>query len=387
MAMGRLDEARVAYEKQIEINPRDIYSYNNLAVCFQRQGYWDKAVENLRKQLEINPSDQYATGNLPRALMRAGRWSQVEQAAEEVLKTAPSPGHRLNRALGRVCSGKAEDARKELDGAIKPPSIAGFNTAAYFLTECGKEPELASFYVTRSLDLFEATEDRARHSTMSVALAMQSYRIQILDTRGLVLFKEGNLEQAAAILEAALALGPDTDSVKHLAQVEWKLGRREQSLRHWKEAITLQPGRLEEVPPDLRKMLDTVPPLSSAGEWYSLPAQMVSSLPQEISSDQPVYFFIVAKPEGSIEIAREVDKSDPAAAALLPAIEKLRFPVIKVDGLPVPNVQLLRVHKDSEGKVSVARSISAEAIAIAAELSPADFPAPPPAPAPRPANQ
>jgi tetratricopeptide (TPR) repeat protein len=65
---GDLDAAQKAYERQISINPRDPYAYNNLGLLQERQGRWDAAIESFRMQLRVHAGDSGATSNLPRAL-------------------------------------------------------------------------------------------------------------------------------------------------------------------------------------------------------------------------------------------------------------------------------------------------------------------------------
>jgi len=54
----------------------------------------------------------------------------------------------------------------------------------------------------------------------------------------------------------------------------------------------------------------------------------------------------------------------------------MKFPVIQVDASPLPSVYIVRLVKGPDGKVALGRSVSREAVAIAANLMPSEFPAP-----------
>jgi TonB family protein len=60
--------------------------------------------------------------------------------------------------------------------------------------------------------------------------------------------------------------------------------------------------------------------------------------------------------------------------------------VVAVEGQPISTVHILRIVKSADGKTTVARSVGPEALAIAADLLPAEFPVAPPAPGPAAAN-
>jgi TonB family protein len=377
-AMGDLDGAQKAYEKQISINPRDRYSYNNLGLVQERQGRWDEAIVNLRKQIAINPGDSYATANLPRALIQAHRWAEAETAASRALEAHPGNAqHRLNLAIARVCQGKAADPRREIEDALgaRPPA-ALLNNASYYLTECGKESELAESYIRKALDLALSAQEPLGGRTISSAIAHQITISTYLDTYGWLLFRQNNTERSVSLLSAAATLAPRAELFVHLAEAESKSGRTDLAVSHWREATFLEPGRRSQVPPEIAPKLTSTPPLSLDSSWYPLTSDSLAVI-EDVG--QPSYFFVMADPSGGVTSARELDAEDQPARRILPAVRAIPFPVVKIDGNPIPTVHLIRVQKESNGKVLAARSLGTEAVAIAGELAPAEFPSPAPA--------
>ncbi len=376
-AMGDLEGAEKAYQKQIALNPNDRYSYNNLGLVEERLGHWDRAVENLRKQIEVHPGDSYATANLPRALIHAGRWAEAETAASKALAAQPNNAqHRLNLSVARVCQGKVANPRQELDTALSArPSASILNNAAYYLAECGQEYELAGGYIQKALDLLESETVPPEGRSMPAAITRQVAISTYLDTYGWLLFRQEKADRAVNLLTAAVALAPRAELYAHLAQAEAKSGQRELVARHWREATFLEAARMREVPADIASQLSSIETVSPDRIWYPLPDGWLTNA-DLLPAGQPSYFFVTAGLDGKVQSARALDSDDPVARMILPAVRSISFPVVTADGRPQSTVHLVKVTRESNGKVVAARSVAPEAVAIAGELAPAEFPLP-----------
>jgi TonB family protein len=381
-ALGKLEDAKKAYEKQIAVNPADPYAYNNLGLIEERLGHWDKAIQSLQKQLEVHPGDSYAIANLPRALIHNARWAEAEVSSSKALELHPdNTQQKINLAVARVCQGKAIDARQEIDAAIGPRPVAStLNNAAYYLIDCANQLDLAVKYASRALEMATTSAAAARKQTISAAVNAQVALGRYLDTYGWVLFKQGKLEQAIDLLAAGVALSPRGEPCAHLAEAELKAGNTERAAQFWSEAIYLEPGLLDQVPPSIAAMLPSTPRLSSDREWHPLTLSAEIALP----ADQPSYFFALVNVDGSVQSVRELNKDDEAAKNVLPSIQTIAFPVIKIEDHPISAVYLIRVMSGGDGKVAIARSVGTEAMAIASDLAPGEFPLPVPAVAPVP---
>lgn len=387
-ALGKLQEAQRAYEQQIVLSPKDAYAYNNLGLVQERMGHWETAVASLRKELEVHPGDSYATANLPRASIHARRWEEAAEAASNALRAQPNNAQqRLNLSIARVCQGKTENARQQIDAALgAQPSSALLNNAAYYLTECDQENDLAESYINRALAQAKSMGASSRSGTMSAAINSQNSFSTYLDTYGWLMFKESKIEQAIKVLSASIGLAPRAEVYAHLAVVEAKIGLDQEAVRHWREATFLEPGQIQKVPQLLVGRLEATKPLSLDRGWYPLPAEGAGKATPDFPTGQPLYFFVIANGDGSVESVRELDSDDPAAKTTLPAVRAIRFPVVQMDEAPLPTVHIVRLVKDGGGNVLVARSVGAEAVAIASERAPAEFPPPPPPAPPSPSS-
>ena len=371
-ALGKLEEAQQAYRKQVEINPSDQYAYNNLGLVQERLGNWAQAIDSLKKELQVHPGDTYATSNLPVALIHMKRWAEAEEAASRAATAQPANlTHRLNLAVAQVCDGTAPDARKELDAALGArPSSPLLNNAAYYLTECGKEPELAESYIRRALEIVDRSQAAAMRGTIAAAIGHQNTLSTHLDTYAWLLFKTGKIDRALELFDASVTLSPRADVFAHFAEAEAKAGRSQEALIHWREATLLEPGMVAQVPAEAAGKLKTVPALSSDRGWYPINADLPENALDALRPDQACYFFAISNPDGTVQSARALDPEDPAARQLAPAIRALSFRVVKVDANPIPTAHIVRIAREKDGPAVVSQSVSTEALAIASELAP-----------------
>jgi TonB family protein len=384
--LDRLDEAQKVYEKQIEINPAEQYAYNNVALVYERQGNWARAIESLRKQLQVRPGDPYAIRNLPRPLIHEHRWAEAEEASLAALRLQPESAlYRLYAAVSRVCQGKAADVRHELDTALGPrPAAGSLNNAAYYLTECDQQSDLAESYIRKALDQMRTTASSVANGTMASMIAFQNSLSAYLDTYGWLAFKQDKYEHAIELFFAAAALSPRAEAYAHLAQAEEKAGHADKALLYWRQAAFLEPGQMPQVPAEVAKNLDQVAALSLDREWYRFKADLPGDSAASIRTGHPLYFFASANRDGSVQSMRELDSEDDAARSMLPALRTILFPQVQAEGNPIATVHILRITKGADGNVMVARSVGAEAVAIAGDLAPAEFPVPAPATPPAP---
>lgn len=371
--LGEWEEARKAFEKQIDVNPKDLYAYNNLGVLLAFEGYWDKAVENYKKQLAANPGDRYATGNLPQTLLQVGQFEEAAEAASKATKTEPSGVLQLYAAIARVCTHGKSNGVAELDAALGAlPSAAWLNAAAYHLGECGSDLNAAQRYAERAMDLMDGASGNSTRRDISTAISFQSMYGAYLDTLGWILYKKGETERAAALIAAASGLAQVPEELAHLATALWKLGQTEEAVRWGQEAVFLGPGFRSALPPQLTSQIGKGPGVSVDGVWY--PVTLTNSMSLAAATDRPLYYFVVAGSGGEIESIRALDAGDELAQAALDGLRKLRIPSASVQGRSVRTAQFLKLVRGADGKATLYRSVSARAIALAAELAPDEFP-------------
>jgi tetratricopeptide (TPR) repeat protein len=105
---------------------------------------------------------------------------------------------------------------------LKPEEATAYNALGYSLAD-------------RNLRLPEAA------ALIDKALSLAPDDAFILDSKGWVLFRQGRLDEALALLKKAYASRPDPEIAAHTGEVLWQLGRRDEALRIWREAEKKHP--------------------------------------------------------------------------------------------------------------------------------------------------
>lgn len=138
---------------------------------------------------------------------------------DELLYEAGLAAERLQRMA---------DAEKYFRRLIetKPKSPQGYNALGYSLADRNER-----------LDEAEALIDKA------LALAPDDF--YILDSKGWVLYRRGKAEQALEYLRRAYSARAEPEIAAHFGEVLWKLGRRDEASKLWREANQAAPDNAE----------------------------------------------------------------------------------------------------------------------------------------------
>jgi len=80
--LSRLEEARIACERAILLNPRNADAYNNLGNILADMGYLEKAEESYRRALDLDPGHSASHSNLLFQLAAAAKLTSVQLVAE-----------------------------------------------------------------------------------------------------------------------------------------------------------------------------------------------------------------------------------------------------------------------------------------------------------------
>lgn|GEM_PF-2023378 len=89
LGMKDVDKAQKAFEKALELDPKFLHAYVNLAVVHHEKGEFEKGIEYNHKALEISAGFIPARVNLAMSLMGIKDFKQAIEELEMVLKTEP----------------------------------------------------------------------------------------------------------------------------------------------------------------------------------------------------------------------------------------------------------------------------------------------------------
>jgi tetratricopeptide (TPR) repeat protein len=128
------------------------------------------------------------------------------------------------RALNAADLGRVDLLEKDLRHLLKlqPDHADALNALGYTLADQTDRLEEAKGYILK-------------------ALALKPDSPAILDSMGWVEYRMGNLPAALKYLQQAAAISPDAEIASHLGEILWKMGRKQEALRVWREANELDP--------------------------------------------------------------------------------------------------------------------------------------------------
>lgn len=88
---GRLDRARAAYERAIELSPESSFLYRELAVVERRQGDSSRASQHFERAIELDPSDTAALIAMADLLADQQQYQAADAAYRKAAALDPSP--------------------------------------------------------------------------------------------------------------------------------------------------------------------------------------------------------------------------------------------------------------------------------------------------------
>ena len=237
MARGDLDDDRAVrfLEQRVALTPNNAAAHKALGQAYVEQGREDAGYAELVTGLLLDPLDAGTLTALGQLHLAAGRIAPAVVALERALGLSPGDSQALH-ALGNalVRSGRTADGQRHLEESVRRQAQD---------VEDQRSRRAAAMLAVQaeihmSMGAFDAALDAWKQAN---AIRPDSVgHLQVADA----LMKAGRLEEAASVLQAAVASNARPETRRRLAEVYAALGRTEESARE-RQAYTQQ--RLEEL--------------------------------------------------------------------------------------------------------------------------------------------
>jgi ATP-dependent Clp protease ATP-binding subunit ClpC len=264
-AAGRLDEAVLAWERALTLDPRDPGLAIHLARCHELRGRWSRAVDAWRYAFAHAPQDLDAALGLAEALRQARCHRAALEAYEHVLAVASDDTFGLAgkaetlRMLGRPRAALVafeQTLKHDQDHAFALRGRAAALHALGRLDEAGAAWERALAVDPESPFARAGRDETARRATNPASA--EAAPADRADPPAIRVDAERHLEWARALLDderddaarEALALAVDLDPtwldpLLALAEVQQRTGDHDAAVETWAELVDRAPDRLD----------------------------------------------------------------------------------------------------------------------------------------------
>jgi tetratricopeptide (TPR) repeat protein len=241
---GNYPAAVKAYERGLEVEPKNVELLNSLGFALFQQGKSEESVAALEKALAVDPKHWKAHNNMALASIDIGELEMAEIHYRESLAIQPQPA--IYNDLGFVLErqGMPDEAvemyRKSLD--LDPASAsAHYNMAAslarsgefakaepHFRAVIEKKPSTQA-YTGLGIVLWQQGRGDEAIVSLQNAIKADPKNASAYDQLGTIQVQQGKLEEAASTYRSLVRNQPSAAAHQELAQVLKRLGRTDEA--------------------------------------------------------------------------------------------------------------------------------------------------------------
>lgn len=223
---GKLDEARMLYERILAMDDRHVGALSNLGIILLQRGDRERGIELMRRSLAINPSQPVIADALGTVFQSANRLDEALASYDRALALRPDYAEaHYNRGNTLQRLNRLDEAVASYDRALalRPTFFEAHGNRGLALDNLGRLEEALASY------------DRA--------LALRPDAVHPHNNRGNVLKKLKRPDEALASYDCALALRPDYVEAHYNRgnTLQFFLNRPDEALVSYERAIDLKP--------------------------------------------------------------------------------------------------------------------------------------------------
>ncbi|MBF0380934.1 MAG: tetratricopeptide repeat protein [Magnetococcales bacterium] len=226
--IGRRDEAIFCYQKAIEIKPDFAQGYSNLGVALQELNRFDEAVECFKKATIIQPNFAQAYSNLGDALRKKGDFHEAVKSCKKALAIDPNYA----------------DAYSNLGNALKELKILD-EAVASFQKAIAINPNYAEAYSNLGIVFQEQNKLDQAITCYNKALAINPNFVAALSNLGNAQLENKDYKNAAVSCRKAIAISPDyAKAYSNLGFILKAQDNHEEAISCFQKALSINPDIL-----------------------------------------------------------------------------------------------------------------------------------------------
>ena len=233
-------KSREAYEKLVELAPKDYSAYDGLIESYTNVYDYDQAIAIAKKEIAALPEEADGHTQLGWLYLQTERHSLAVpeyEAAAKILPKSPRIQILLGRAYGGSKqlekAGAAFDRANELDS-----SLLTLNDTAYYASESGLDLKIAEQRAEKAVAGIEKQLNAVRLKDLKPAtLNLLRLTAAYWDTLGWIKYKQEDLASAKRYLRAASDLTDEPTIQMHMGRIEEALGHKENAIHFYLTAL------------------------------------------------------------------------------------------------------------------------------------------------------
>jgi len=223
---GQLDEARLEFQKALEIDPAYAKAHNNLGNVLLREGQTDKAITEYRRTLALNPYIAETHNNLGDVLLQKGRIDEAMTEFQQAIALKPdfAVAH-YDFGIALLQKGNIDAAIDEYKQALRiDPGDAKthYNLGNALLQKGQKADAMAQYQKTIEI---EPGHVPARYNF------------------GLLLMQTGRLDEAMVQFQKVLEIDPDNpEAHSNFGNTLLQKGHVDEAMTQYQRALDINPN-------------------------------------------------------------------------------------------------------------------------------------------------
>jgi tetratricopeptide (TPR) repeat protein len=253
------NEAVIAYQQAIEVNPNFAWAYHKLGEALTQLGSYREAVEAYKNAIKLKPEFPWSYHKLGETLIQLERWDEVILAYRRFIELQPESIWAYNK-LGDACQvkGLLDEALFHYNRFLehKPKSLASRQNVGEILQKLGRTREAINWYC----DLLEWQQNNEylyrilrklflEAGNFQEAIATFKNRVKINQNIPTFYVNLGNelgklerWEEAAIAYRYGIDLKPESYWLRErLGFVLEKMGKLDEALTYYEQIIKMKP--------------------------------------------------------------------------------------------------------------------------------------------------